>query len=116
MLLYYIFVVLSRINGVLSFFFVGKWTKEQEADLLQLVEQYGPRWNYLSREYFHRQPDRILSKWRELQPLVNQSNGKLPEAKKRITFSLKDDVQLLTTIRLAIRSKRICWKSDDFGE
>lgn len=79
--------------------FSGAWSRDEEADLIQLVNQHGPKWGLFSKEFFHRHADNICKKWRELQTIVDRSAGQLPTVRQKIEFGLKDDIQLLTTIR-----------------
>lgn len=90
---YYIIVM-----PILSFQ-TGPWTQEEEANLIHLFKIHGPKWVLFSKEYLRRMPDSIYGKWLELQPVISQFKGKLPEKKPRATFTEKDDVKLLTTIR-----------------
>lgn len=70
---------------------------EEEKDLVELVSQYGCVWTKLAYEYFHRPPNYIRSKWKDLEPRV--AHHQSLRRSERHVWTKEEDIQLLTAIK-----------------
>lgn len=77
---------------------MGPWSVEEEKDLVELVSRHGSSWTKFAYEYFHRPPNHIHSKWKDLEPRVSQQHSL--RRSHRHVWTKEEDVQLLTAIKM----------------
>ncbi|EEA07222.1 myb-like DNA-binding domain-containing protein [Cryptosporidium muris RN66] len=71
----------------------GKWTKEEENELVELVRQYGTQWSKFS-EIIGRSAATIRDKWRDLAPRLEYLTDNKLDKVENIT-NKEDDIQTI---------------------